>query len=269
MTVALLYVYPLPLGAPPESVDRPMFLLSFMYAAALRKSAKILHATGWSQAASTMDSRAEQVCNALRKLAWSEERQLFRDMPGLEIYSQHTQVLSILTGAIEGEEARRLMERTLDEPIHQVTLPFSYLMIQALKKVVLQHRIFEMWDRWRVFASQGLTTLPEMESNPRSDCHAWSAVPLAEFPATILGVSSADPGATTIRIEPHIGKLEWAKGSVATKQGLVEIEWSVEEYQFSLKAKLPVGTSAIVKLPDGTKHSFRGTETFSCFISQD
>ncbi|MGO4532375.1 family 78 glycoside hydrolase catalytic domain [Paenibacillus sp. 2TAF8] len=258
-----------PLGAPPESVDRPMFLLSFMYAAALRKSATLLHATGWSQAASTMESRAEQVCNALRKLAWSEERQLFRDMPGLEIYSQHTQIISILAGAIEGEEARRLMERTLEEQIHRVTLPFSYLMIQALKKVGLQHKIFGLWDRWRVFASQGLTTLPEMEVNPRSDCHAWSAVPLAEFPATILGVTPADPGATTIRIEPHIGKLDWAKGSVATKQGLIEIEWHIEEHQFLLKAKLPVGTSAIVKLPDGTEQSFRGSEIFSCTISQN
>ncbi|WP_373232348.1 family 78 glycoside hydrolase catalytic domain [Cohnella sp.] len=253
-----------PLGAPPESKDRPMYLLSLMYAASLRKAAWLLEETGWSDAAGEMLARADSMCGAVRRLAWSEERQLFRDLPDTEIYSQHTQIMAVLAGTVIGEEARQLMERTLREPIHLVTLPFSFLLFQALKKTGLHHQAFGLWDRWRVFTKQGLTTLPETEVNPRSDCHAWSAVPLAEFPASFLGVTPAEPGFKTISIEPWPGKLKWAKGSIPTVQGTVEVEWELEANDFQLRVKLPDGVSARVKLPDGTESTLQGAGRFQC-----
>lgn len=253
-----------PLGAPPESIERPMFLLSLMYAASLKKAADLLSTTGWSDAAAEMIEKADRVCLAVRKLSWSEERKLFRDLPDLEIYSQHMQIMAVISGMVEGEEAKHLLERALTEPIHRVTLPFSYLLIQALKKTDLQHHIFELWDRWRVFASQGLTTLPETEVNPRSDCHAWSAVPLAEFPATILGVSPAEPGWSTVTIAPQVGKLQWAKGSVATVKGKVEVNWVMDEKEFKLHAKVPEGVTANIKLPDGSEQILLGEGRFQC-----
>ncbi|WP_078549609.1 hypothetical protein [Litchfieldia alkalitelluris] len=50
----------------------------------------------------------------------------------------------------------------------------------------------ELWDCWRVYVKPGLTTLPEMEENPRSDCHAWASGTLADFPSTILGKVKLD-----------------------------------------------------------------------------
>jgi alpha-L-rhamnosidase len=255
-----------PVGAPPESMERPMYLLSFMYAAALDKCASLLEVTGWSDAARTMAARGEQVRSALKRLAWCEERQLFRDLPGLDIFSQHTQVMAVLAEVIKGEEAKRLMERTLVESTHRVTLPFSYLLFQALKKVGMQAESFQLWDRWRVFASQGLTTLPETEENPRSDCHAWSAVPLAEFPATILGITPSRPGATRIRIEPQVGTLTWAKGSMATKHGLVQVGWNINGSVFKVDISVPKGIQAEVRLPNGSEQIMSGEGTFSCMV---
>jgi len=147
-----------------------------------------------------------------------------------------------------------------------VTLPFSYLLFQALKKVGLQAETFQLWDRWRVFVSQGLTTLPETEVNPRSDCHAWSAVPLAEFPSTILGIMPTSPGATSFRIEPQVGSLTWAKGSIATKHGMVNVEWSLGDSVFQIAISVPEGIQAGVKLPDGSEQVMSGDETFRYFM---
>ena len=113
-----------PQGAPPESKERPMYLLSLMYAASLRKAAKLLEVTGWSDAAGEMSARADSVCGAVRRLAWSEERKLFRDLPGTEIYSQHTQIMAVLSGTVTGEEAKQLLARALREPIHRVSSRF-------------------------------------------------------------------------------------------------------------------------------------------------
>jgi alpha-L-rhamnosidase len=247
-----------PNGAPPESEERPMYLLSWMYVVSLKKAARLMALTGWNDAATEMLTRADLVGEAVKRLAWSEERQLFRELPGTEIYSQHSQVMAVLAGVVTGEDARQLLERAIEETIHRVTLPFSYLLMQALKIAGLHPRLFEMWDRWRGFASQGLTTMPEVEVNPRSDCHAWSAVPLAEFPASLLGVTPAEPGFKAVMIDPQIGHLTWAKGCVPTVYGLVEVDWTCEKNRFELIAKVPEGIPATVKLPDGTRHSFQG-----------
>lgn len=253
-----------PFGAPPESMDRPMYLLSLMYAASLRKAANLLRVTSWNDAALDLEKRADDVCIAVRQLAWSVENQLFRDLPDTEIYSQHSQIMAVLAGAVDGEEAKRLMERTLNLEKYRVSLPFSYLLIQALKKTGLQHHVFDLWDRWRVFLSQGLTTLPEMEVNPRSDCHAWSAVPLAEFPGTILGIKPEEPGFSKVIIEPHLGKLQWAKGSIATVKGMIEVDWSLDRDYFHLTAKVPDGVTALIKMPDGTQQTLSGDGHFTC-----
>jgi alpha-L-rhamnosidase len=253
-----------PLGAPPESIDRPMYLLSLMYAASLRKAANLLRVTDWNDAALEMEKRADDVCIAVRRLAWSEEKQLFRDLPGTEIYSQHSQIMAVLSGAVNGEEAKTLMERTLNLQKYRVSQPYTYLLIQALKKNGLHHRIFDLWDRWRVFISQGLTTLPETEVNPRSDCHAWTAVPLAEFPGTILGIKLDEPGFKKVMIEPQLGKLQWAKGSVATINGMIEVDWKLIQNHFQLKAKVPDKVTALVKLPDGSERILRGENQFTC-----
>nr|WP_253957879.1 alpha-L-rhamnosidase C-terminal domain-containing protein [Metabacillus halosaccharovorans] len=258
-----------PLGAPPEGTDRPMYILSLMYANSLRKASYLLGKTGWNEVALEMEGRADNICQAVRELSWSKERQLFRDLPDTEIYSQHTQIMAVLAGAVDGEEAKLLMERTLQEPMHRVTLPFSYLLIQALKKTGLHSRIFDLWDRWRVFLSQGLTTLPETEVNPRSDCHAWSAIPLAEFPTSILGVKPGAPGLKKLSIEPQIEGLTWAKGSVATSLGMVEVDWRLEDNIFYLKAKIPIGVTATVKLPDDSEHMLQDEGNFFINICKE
>ncbi|WP_167330796.1 alpha-L-rhamnosidase C-terminal domain-containing protein [Paenibacillus sonchi] len=251
-----------PLGAPPESREQPMYMLSLMYAASLRKAAGLFKVTRWLDAADELDKRAGDISAAVRKAAWSKERKLFRELPDTEIYTQHSQIMAVLAGAVSGEEARLLLERTLAEPMHRVTLPFAYLLFQALKQTGLQHRTFELWDRWRAFLAQGLTTLPETEVNPRSDCHAWSAVPLTEFPAIILGMSSLLPGCKEIRIEPSPGKLKWAKGTVATVHGMIGVEWRIEGARFQLEVQLPDGISARIKLPDGTEKPISESATF-------
>ncbi|MEK3669668.1 family 78 glycoside hydrolase catalytic domain [Paenibacillus sp. FSL R10-2771] len=256
-----------PMGSPPESAEHPMILLSLMYAAALRKSSTLFRVTGWREVAGELEMRAESICKAVNKLAWSEEKQLYRELPGTEIYSQHSQIMAVLAGAITGADARGLLQRALREPIHRVTLPFTYLLMQALKQVGLHEELFGLWDRWRIFEQQGLSTLPETEVNSRSDCHAWSAVPLAEFPASLLGITPAEPGYAAIRIAPVIGNLTSASGSVITVQGIVHVEWKLEAGEFKIIARTPDSVPAVIVLPDGSEYSFRNKATFTVAIN--
>lgn len=54
-------------------------------------------------------------------------------------------------------------------------------------------------------------------------CHGWSSGPTAWLSEYVLGVRPVSPGFETVRIEPHLGELEWVKGSFPTPFGLIEV----------------------------------------------
>jgi alpha-L-rhamnosidase len=54
-------------------------------------------------------------------------------------------------------------------------------------------------------------------------CHGWASGPTAWLTNHVLGVKVVEPGAKTLKIDPFLGDLEWAKGTFPTPYGLVEI----------------------------------------------
>ena len=77
-----------------------------------------------------------------------------------------------------------------------------------------------------------------------SFCHGWASGPTAWLSEHVLGVEPVEPGFRKVRIEPHLGGLEWAEGTVATPQGLISIRHE----------KQPGGeVKTTVKLPKGVK----------------
>ena len=60
----------------------------------------------------------------------------------------------------------------------------------------------------------GLTTFAERPEPTRSDCHAWSSSPNYELLATVCGIEPAEPGFKSVKIEPHLGNLQWVEGKL-------------------------------------------------------
>ncbi len=77
-----------------------------------------------------------------------------------------------------------------------------------------------------------------------SYCHGWASGPTTWLSRHVLGVSPAEPGYRKVRIEPHLGELEWAEGTVPTPYGIIEVS----------HRKGPDGkVRTTVKLPKGVK----------------
>ena len=56
-----------------------------------------------------------------------------------------------------------------------------------------------------------------------SFCHGWASGPTAWLSEHVLGVQPVEPGFRRVRIEPHLGNLEWAEGTVSTPQGIITV----------------------------------------------
>lgn len=59
----------------------------------------------------------------------------------------------------------------------------------------------------------------------------------------ILGVQVVEPGCAKLRITPHLGDLEWAKGTYPTPHGVVEIEHKVVNGKIETKVNAPEGVT--------------------------
>ena len=77
-----------------------------------------------------------------------------------------------------------------------------------------------------------------------SFCHGWASGPTAWLSEHVLGIEPVGAGFKTVRIDPHLGDLEWAEGTFPTPYGLIEVKHT----------KNPDGSvSSDVILPKGVK----------------
>ncbi|MCR2823875.1 alpha-L-rhamnosidase-related protein [Lederbergia panacisoli] len=239
-------------GIPGAVSKGPLTIYNLMYAVALQKGAELNEWTGRPDVAREYRERAKKLKDAIHSLCWSEKVGLFQDGPNVEEYSQHVQIWSVLLGDMEDEKAVKVMERVLnDHTLSKVSYAMAFFLFRALSKTGLYHRSFDLWDTWREMIKLNLTTWVEDPVGERSDCHAWGAAPLYEFTSEILGVKPDLPGYKRILIEPELGNLSWATGSVATPHGLVDVAWELSGNEFSINVDGPEHVPLALKLPNG------------------
>lgn len=55
-------------------------------------------------------------------------------------------------------------------------------------------------------------------------CHGWASGPTAWLTEHVLGVKVLEPGGKRIKLEPHLGDLQWVEGTFPTPHGVLEIK---------------------------------------------
>jgi len=56
-----------------------------------------------------------------------------------------------------------------------------------------------------------------------SYCHGWASGPTAWMSQHVLGINIVEPGCKAVRIDPHLGDLEWVEGSYPTPLGVIKV----------------------------------------------
>lgn len=217
-------------GTPDATYAGPAALHNLTYALGLRAAARMMHAVGREELRRDYDSRADHICEKVYQLCFDKTRGMLREGPNFEQFSQHSQALAVLCGALTGEEAKIAMEKALTEPgVLACTFPWQYTLLRALEKTGLYDLTAPLWAQYFSMLDRDLTTVPERPGNTRSDCHAWSALPLYEYPRMLLGVQLDAPGWERIRVKPHALGLKELSGVVPTPKGEVRVGWHVED----------------------------------------
>jgi hypothetical protein len=102
--------------------------------------------------------------------------------------------------------------------------PFmSYVVHDAVALAGRAELLPDLHRRWLEFLRDGYDTLGECWGWG-THVHGWSCAPTRDLIFYTLGVTPAEPGYTTARIAPRLGRLGWARGSVPTPHGLLAVE---------------------------------------------
>lgn len=231
-------------GSPDGAKYGGSAIVTLQYAGTLQRAAELFRALGNEDRAVHYEKTAIALRDAVKRSCWDEKRRLFADTPEKKFFSQHVNVMAVLSGAIEGDPARELIGRVAhDASLIQCSTYFRFYLLRAMKKAGLGDEYLTMLAPWEGMLAKGLTTFAEQPDPTRSDCHAWSASPVYELLATVCGVEPASPGFATVRIEPHLGALKHAEGKVMHPKGEILVSLTRDADALKAKISLPAGVT--------------------------
>jgi len=217
---------------------------------AYQLAAELERQAGMSAFSTLYSQRAQQLKKTIRQRYWVADRQLFADDAEHTFFSQHTNTLAILTGLVEGPQARQMAEHLRDDhSLAPASIYFRYYLHQAWIKAGMGNDYPNWLDKWRENIAMGMTTWAEVSdiNKTRSDCHAWGASPNIEYFRTVLGIDSDGPGFLKVVIEPHLGTLTKVGGSIPHPMGELSARYELKNGKWDIHIILPKKTSGVLK----------------------
>ncbi len=258
-----------PQGVPPGIYEgKTSSIINLRYAYTLQHAALLMQALGEGALASEYQQRADLIRQRVKSTFWDENKGMISDTDEMKHYSQHANILGILTGLFEGKEAQNVFLSIFkNEDIAQCSLYYRFYLHEAMREANLGDILLDGMDEWRQFIELGFTTFPEHPHiNTRSDCHAWSSSPLYAFQTIIAGMRPDSPGFNSLVVEPNVGALSRLSTRMPTPHGVIDFEYQMtgdgrKVFEISLPENLEGsfgGTGDKIQLEPGLNKIFVG-----------
>ncbi len=221
-----------------------------MMAYFLQCGAKLNAICGRNDVANEYLEKAEMLKANTEKYFYNEEKGLYADNMDKTLYSQHMQTWCVLSGVATGRKAKQIMKNSLALEA-KATYAFAYFYFRALEICGLYDYTEEMMNSYRGLLKLNCTTVPETPEYSRSDCHAWGALAIYEFSATVLGVRTDNVAEKSISIKPYVKGRDKACGTVSTIAGDVYVSWKKNGKKFEITVKSDENVKKTIYMPDG------------------
>jgi hypothetical protein len=183
-----------------------------------------------------------QLKKVIQQKYWDDDKKLFSDTKEKKYYSQHANALAIITGVVNGNDAHELAKNLMnDTSLAKASVYFRYYLYQALTKAGFGDDYLNWLGIWRENLAMGLTTWAEIDdiNRARSDCHAWGSSPNIELYRIVLGINTDAPGFSNVRIEPHLGALTNASGTIPHPKGDIKTSYILQNGKWNVAITLP------------------------------
>jgi len=191
--------------------------------------------------------------------------------------SKQAAALLALSGLVSPEKSNA--EILSKDGVHKMSTFYGYYMLNALAKAGdYQGAIDNIREYWGGMIDLGATTFWEdfdidwMKNANRIDepvaegkidvhasyggycyvglrhsfCHGWASGPTSWLSEYVLGVQVVEPGCRVVKIEPHLGDLQWVEGSFPTPFGVIKIRHDkLPDGKIKSKIEAPKGVTIV------------------------
>ncbi len=242
-----------PLGVPPDGFDGISGLLNWHLIDILGLAARLESWAGDSQSGQRWQTAQGTLASAARRAFWDEQRGLLADDLAHAQFSEHTQCLALLSGALEVDQADRVAHGLLhDATLTRATIYFTHYLFEAYRQLGQPAAFFERMGLWFDLPAQGFKTTPEQPEPSRSDCHGWGAHPLYHDFASLLGIRPAAFGFEQVEIAPMPGHLTRLTGEMVHPRGKIVADLRFDRGRMTGSVALPEGIGGTLRYAGAT-----------------
>jgi len=235
-------------GYPPDGRQGVSSSINLLFAYALLAAAELEDAFGERSLAARDRDLARRVGKAVLDKFWCEERSLVADDLARSRFSEHAQVLALLSDILPGDRRERCLEALLSAgDLARGTVYFSFYLFETLYNFGRGDLILEKLGFWKDLLAKGFKTPVEAPEPSRSDCHAWGSHPLFHMHASLAGVRPAAPGFSEVLVAPSPGGLAWLQTRLPHPRG---------EIRTRMEFPADGSCKASVSLPEGVRGVF-------------
>ncbi|MBD3352263.1 MAG: Bacterial alpha-L-rhamnosidase, partial [Candidatus Lokiarchaeota archaeon] len=228
------------------------------------------------------------------KYLWNSQRNAYIDAVRIDTHGEivdkskkisfHTNALAILSDLCSAQQIKLIIENVFDKPYSEIYVknrepiftnqcpapldpekhvimaePFFMHHVNQMFAKVNRYDLIERYiqDGWVKMIEMGATSIWETWSDAGSLCHAWAATPAFDLIKHCAGFKIMKPGATHIKIEPHLMGLSYVKVIIPTIKGSVKINWkfNAQEKKFILEYSVPESVKVEIIPPKINKRS--------------
>ena len=235
-------------GIPDGADDGYSASIALQFVKTLQLTSEMFADLGYIEEAKKYTVLEKRIRESVVKNCYVTEKGMFAETPNKEKFSQHTNIMAILTDAVPKNEQKALMQKILDDKnLIQTTIYYKFYLFNALHKVGMGNLYTGLLENWTNQLNQGLTTFAETDIEPRSECHAWSASPNYHFLKIIAGIYPKSKHFKEIVIEPHFNGLSSFKAIMPHPKGEIVVKLKKKGNKVSGDIILPKGTTGVFK----------------------
>ncbi len=227
-------------GIPPGALESSNSALNWQLVYAYKLAIDLEKQIGEEELALLYQKRAKKLAKAINRHFWSSEKAIFADDLAKTQFSEHSQILALLSGFLSKEKSQQVFNGLINtKALAQTSYYFKHYLFEVFRQFGRADKIYEKLKEWDIHFELGLKTTLEEPEPSRSDCHGWASHPLYHAYASILGVRPASLSYKSVEIKPLLGGLQKLKAKVAHPKGHIEIELKIINKLVNAKITLP------------------------------
>lgn len=243
-----------------ELDGRTTATLNWLYVGALETAAALAKEVDSSQPCDSWLREAEQVTAAIDRSFWEPNRRIYHEYlsgDGDQFASKLAQAVALGSQNLQNERRSALIGHLPDESILSPELFMHKAIFDALEGTDAASRGLELIRRhWGPIVESGSETIWEVtvHASGRSAfhdagslCHGFSTSPIGYLQRNVLGITPTAPGYKVFNINPKLGDLTSAIGSVPTPHGYIDIAVERNASRVAVEITVPPGTTGSVE----------------------